>query len=392
MSRLWDIPVNWRESYSVTLTLKTEPITSRNRHEQRRAWRQTPRKQISHLATCPADRYRMLRRHMSGGQGGSFYVPDLSHVAFATVGASLSADRIAVEAIPYWAVAGAKVVLVSGSTIVLKTIDSIDGDEIVFEEMLTEPWPAGTKVTAALTAYAQTQVDTRAIGSSLVEFNVTFDVDAGSEVAKIPSDPTTLFNGREVFEMKPNWANPLALSFVSGREIVDYEIGRTASFLPSTFPEDQIKAGYLGRNSAEIEAIVDFFLRMMGQQDEFYMPTWMADIVPKASLVSGQATLTVAGTDFAAAYNDTVHKAVAVFLNDGTTLYRTVSSLAVVGSDSRLTMTSNWGANIPLSAIRMVSWMPVWRLLSDGLVLEFLTQSVAQTTLSMKTLEDLPGD
>ncbi|TIW05728.1 MAG: hypothetical protein E5V74_01690 [Mesorhizobium sp.] len=220
-----------------------------------------------------------------------------------------------------------------------------------------------------------------------MEATVTFEVQPGTEVPETPDAAGTIFNGREVFEMTPNWADPLSLSFVSGRESVDYEIGRTASFLPSTFPEDQLKANYVRRNGADIKTLRHFFLRMLGQQGEFYMPTLMRDIVPKSTLSSN--TLTVAGTDFAGAYNDTVHKAVAVSLNDGTKLYRKVSSLAVSGSDSLLTLASGWGSTIPLSAIRMVSWMPVWRLLSDGMVLEYLTQSVAQTSLSMKTLEDL---
>lgn len=387
MARLWDIPVNWRESYSVSLDVKTETITSRSRREQARAWRQTPRKQISHLITCSKERYLLLKQHMSAGQGGEFYVPDMSLVVYTTSGAPVSGDRITVDSVPFWAVAGAKAILMIPGLFVLKTVSSVDGNDIIFEEMFAETWSAGAKVVPALLSNAQTQVDSRAIGSSIVEATVTFEVQPGTEVPETPDAAGTIFNGREVFEMTPNWADPLSLSFVSGRETVDFDMGRTASFLPSAFPEDQLKANYVRRNSADIKALRHFFLRMFGQQGEFYMPTLMRDIVPKATLSSN--TLTVAGTDFAGAYNDTVHKAVAVFLNDGTKLYRQVSSLAVSGSDSLLTLATGWGSTIPLSAIRMVSWMPVWRLLSDGLVLEYLTQSVAQTALSMKTLEDL---
>ncbi|TPI86365.1 ribosomal protein L32 [Mesorhizobium sp. B2-8-9] len=392
MPRLWNLPVNWRESYSVTLTLKTEPITSRSRREQRRAWRQTPRKQISHLVTCPKERYLLLAQHMSAGQGGEFYVPDMSLVIYTTSAAPVTGDRLTVEEAPFWAVAGTKAILMTPGLFVLKTISSVDGSDIVFEEMFDEAWLPGAKIVPALLSHVQTQVDSRAIGSSVVELTVLIDVEPGTEVVETPDLPTTVFNGREVFELKPNWAEPLGLTFVSGRETVDYDMGRTADFLPSAFPEEQIKAAYLGRGLEEIKAIRHFFLRMMGQQDEFYMPTWMRDIVPKNALTSAGTTMTVAGTDFAAAYNDTVHKAIAVFLNDGTVRYRKVSSLAVAGSDSVITCVGTWGSNIPLTSIRMVSWMPVWRLLSDGLVLEFLTQSVAQTTLSMKTLEDLAGD
>lgn len=390
MARLWNIPVNWRESYSVSLDFKTETIPSRSRREQRRAWRQTPRKQIAHLITVAKDRYLTLKQHMSAGQGGEFYVPDLSLVVYTTSGAPISGDRVTVESVPYWAVAGAKAILISANLFVLKTVASIDGDDIVFEEMFAETWSAGAKIVPALLAHAQTQVDSRAVGSSVVEATVTFDVEPGTEVVETPDAAATIFNGREIFELTPNWAEPLNLSFVSGRETVDYDMGRTASFLPTTFPEDQLKAAYVRRGGADIKALRHFFLRMMGQQDEFYMSTLMRDVVPKSTLTSN--TLTVAGTDFAGAYSDTVHKAIAVSLNDGTKVYRQVSSLAPSGSDSLLTLASGWGGDIPLSAIRMVSWMPVWRLLSDGLVLEHLTQSIAQTTLSMKTLEDLTGD
>lgn len=393
MSRFWNLPVNWRKSYEVSLDFRTEILKSRSGKEQRRALRQTPRKTIEYLVTCTKERYRILAEHMAKGQGATFDVGDLSLAVTAPDGAPLSGDRIAVESVPFWATVGAMIVLTSGKQIALYTIASIEGSYLVFTGVLAEVWPAGTKVSPALSAYANESLSGRVHTENAVELAVEFKVNPGTDPVETPPAASTTFNGREVFTKKPNYGDAVTLGFVSGREQVDYGQGRIANYLPVKFPMETYKATYLGRDRADIDGIRQFFLRMKGQQGEFYMPTWMADIQPKQALVSSQTTLVVAGTDFANAYaGDTVHKALALYRTNGTVLYRQVSSVAVSGSDSLITCVGTWGSAIALTDIKMVSWMPVWRLASDGLTLEYVTDDVAQTVLAMTTLEDLTGD
>lgn len=398
MAKLWDIPVNWRQSYQVDLEFRTSILRSRSGREQRRALRQTPRKATSFLSLAATDKVGVLTtwdvaaRRITSGQGGDWEIGDFSLATVAPTGAPLGADRIAVESVPFWAIAGARVVLAAGKQIVAKTVLLIAGNDIVFDSLLAEAWPARTKVLPALAAHLATEIGVRTLSATAAELSVNFIVDPGTEIAETPPVASLIFNGREVFTKTPNWREPLSRNFVSGRESVDYGFGRTASFLPAKYPEMSQRAVYVGRDRADIDSLRHFFLRMKGQRGEFYMPSGTDDIRPKAALASADTYLTVAGTDFAAAFaTDTVHKAIALLLADGTTLYRKVASVAVNGSDSRLTCTTNWGADIALGNIRKLSWMPVWRLASDALALEFLTDGVAQTTLPMKTLEDLAG-
>lgn len=391
--RLWDIPINWRQSCQVTLEARTEILKSRSGREQRVALRQTPRKHLEFLVTCAKDRYRSLINHMAAGQGNIFDVGDFSTSTISSTAAVQGDDRITVESVPYWALNGRHVVLSAGAQIARYRVSYVDGSTLVLTSLLREAWPSGTQISAVVNGRLATGQSARAITNAVVEAVIAMDVDPGTEADETPPPPDVTFNGREVFLLKPNWGEPIALAFPSGSETVDYGQGRIASFLPVTFPQDTMRAVYIGRKRDEIDAIRHFFLRMMGQQGEFYMPSQMADIQPAAALVSAQNYLTVTGTDFAAVYgSDTVHKAIAVFLNDGTTIYRQVASVAPNGTDSRLTIVSTWGADIALDAILMVSWMPAWRLMSDSLTLEYITSGVGRTTLTMKTLEDLTGE
>jgi len=393
MTRFWDLAPNWRQSYEVTHEFRTDIITSRSGREQRNALRAEPRKSLSFLSTCSADRYRVMQRQVSVGQGTAWYVGDVTVAVHTADVVPAGADTVEVDDVPFWLVEDAPVVLVSGSLHVLATVSEIDGSEVTFDGAFDVAWPAGTAVVPACLAYLDVGLSGSVKTNNLVELMVNFTVDPGTGLVEPPSSPDVVFNGREVFLKRPNWRESVTSKLVSGREDLDYGRGPLAHFLPVEFPEGDLQATYVGKSVAEIEAIRKFFVRMKGQQGEFYMPSWMQDIEPKQDLVNGQATITVKGTEFADAYgDDTVHRALVVIKTDGTMLYRKVSAVAISGSDSRITCTTNWPSNIPLASISAVSWMPVWRLLSDSLTIEWVTSGVAQTVLNMKTLEDLPGE
>lgn len=395
MPRFWELAPNWREPYTVTHEFRTDIIESRSKREQRNALRAEPRKKLSYTITAPKDRYRTLLRSLAAGsrQGESWYVPEVTAGVPTDAVAAAGQATISPASTPFWMAAGRPVVLMDGTRHELAVIDSVSSGNLIMEDNFSAAWPLGTKIAPALTGYIATEIAGEGATNNLIEATVNFEIEVGLDVLETPAAATATFNGREVFLKKPNWKEGLADAYRSARESIDYGQGRLAHFLPAVFPTTIRKAAFLNRDIDEAEAIRQFFLRMKGQQGEFYMPSGQQDIVPVSALANGQATLTVAGIDFANAYeDDTVHRAVAVHLVDGTTLYRIVSDIAPLAGNSRITFTANWPSTIALADIVMVSWMPAWRLSSDAITFEWLTDSVCQVAITMQTVEDLAGD
>lgn len=107
------------------------------------------------------------------------------------------------------------------------------------------------------------------------------------------------------------------------------------------------------------------------------------------ALNAGANTLRVAGRDVFDAYEDSeVFTGIMVRLVDGTYIFKLVDSITLAGTDSLLHMTTNWAANVPLANIVMVCWMPVYRMATDLLTIEWLTGKSGQTQLTMQSLPD----
>ena len=395
MTNFWEISPNWRASWQATADFRTDILTSRSGREQRIALRTEPRRRMTWTITCTRDRYRTLLRLIDsvGSQGGDWYFAD--HVVSVAIASARPAGAFSVEvaSVPSWISPGKKVVLYADQRQELYTVDSISETTVVFLEEFPAVWPAHTKVLPARYGRLSSELSGEDHTNNTVEMAVTAELDPGIGVADIIDSAPVMFNGREVFTWKPNWRERVGSGFSAGRETVDYGSGRLAHYLPVAFSERNRRMVFVRKSVSEAEAMQQFFLRMKGQQGEFYMSTGADDVISMTDLVSGASTITVAGDMFAEAYSaDTVHKALAVYLLDGSVIYRTVSGITVVDGNSRVTVGAPWADTIPMESVIRISWLLVWRLLSDSMTTEWLTTTVAQVALNMKTLEDLPGE
>jgi len=286
---------------------------------------------------------------------------------------------------------GRKVVLSVRDLSELFTISAV-GVDLTFVETFTTDWPASTRVSLAQNAWIEVGSQSDIFTDNVAEMKLTFAIVPGSGPVEILESALTVFNDREVFLEKPNWGNTPENVFNAFRESVDYGKGRISNFVMADFLPIMRQSTYLSRDRAKLNSMRHFFLRQSGQQGEFYMPTWTQDIIPMSNLVSGGDTLVAEGIELHDAYHaDPAYHAIILFLTDGSVLIRLISEMGTSMGNSVLTMTQSWGSNILLAEIRMVCWLPLWRLASDALTIEWLTGQVGQTVLSMRMMKDMGG-
>ena len=392
MTRFWPFAPNWRNSVNANYEFRTTTLTSRKKREQRIALRNEPRMTFSFLTTVHRDAYQALVREVTQGANEDWWVMDPTTSVGISTGVPSGGDTVVPVAITSWMMVGRKVVLSAGSRLELFTVNGV-GATLSFEETFTAAWPAWTKVSLARRGWLTPTSSVVLPTNNTAEMTANIEVIPGLDPMEVPEEATEIFNGREVFLKRPNWQETPQDTLEAFREVVDYGKGRIGSFSMADFLPVTRRFTYLGKSRAELESIRQFFLRATGQQGEFYMPTWTNDITPKIALVSGQNTLRVAGSAFHDAYaEDTIHKALSVILTDGSMLFRTIASVTTDSGDSVLTLGADWPQDIQLPDIISVCWLPVWRLMSDTLSVEWLTDEKGQTVLTAKMLEDLPGE
>lgn len=389
---IWPFLPNWRrQPYSVTREYRTEIITSRSGREQRRAMRQTPRKRIEYLTGVKGDCLREFDREMVSAQREQRTIPE--RIRFVPIsGLGSGGTSVTIDPAPSWIVEDARLVLVNGADQSLRTVASVVGTTVTFDETEAVVWPAGTRLHPALDGYLDATIAAPLLSPrGVVDISVVFSVDPGSEPVEDEGTASTTLSGREVFLKRPNNWLPISLNRLQeGAQSVDYGFGRVTRFFPVGFSTRLWEGTYTGCDFDHADELRMFFARMKGRQGEFYMPTWQADLVPTAALTSAGTTITVSGTETDTTFSDnTVYKAIAVRKLDGTWITRTVTNIALSGGNSEITVGAAWGEDVALGNIDMVSWLPVWRFATDILTMEWPRITVAETRMSFQMLENL---
>lgn len=393
VATIWPFGPNIRRSpYQVIREYRTDIIVSRAGKEQRRALRQTPRKRIEYLTAQTEGCLREFDRSMVTAQRTLLAIAE--RVRFVTLASGLAggATSVIISPLPDWIEVGGKLMLYAPDRYGLRTVESVVGTIVTFEEFDALAWPAGTRLHPWLEGYLDTTISAPVVAArGVVEASVVFHIEPGSETEESAGAATTALNGREVFLTRPDKWEPIDLGRVQeGVGQVDYGFGRVKRFFPIEFATRMWDAQYTRCDSDHAESLRQFFTRMQGRRGEFYMPTWQEDLVPFAALTAAGTTITVEGTETDSVYSgDTVFNAVAVKLADGSWLCRTVVSIATSGGNSVLTVNAAWGQDVALADIVMVCWLPVWRFATDILTFSWPRDDVAQLTLAFQMLESL---
>lgn len=395
-ARLWPWVPNWGEGFEVTYEFRTEIITSDNGKEQRIATRQSPRKSMSFQSHVNENQFRIWSRQMTIWAGRSTIVPEFSKYVRLKYTAYNGQGFINVLEIPDWVAPEVVLVLIDGDRTLLRTIDEIDTDTntITFTSNIEGEWMADTKAMKGVAGRLSNETSATQYTNRLAVVDLDFNADPGVEAYPDPGAAPLTFNGREVLLKRPNWKDRLNPSYQSYLQQVDYGTGRIDNFLPITFNDKIHKANYVGKTIEETEEIERFLFRMLGQQGEFYMPTFTEDMVlkPDQTIPATTSNIRIEGPEFSRDMAlDTIYKDLIIFLEGGGYLMRRVQSIYEVddtyGNDSIVQVTTAFPSTITPDMIRQICWMPLWRLASDSMTFSFVTDTVCQFAMTMKTLE-----
>lgn len=394
-AKVWPFAPNWSSPYRITYEFSTEILTSWSGREQRIANRFTPRKAITYLTTLRGPALQRFKDLMWTWQDKAFVLPEETRKTRSIGSTPPGSTYMDISTpLPEWVTPGATVMLDSDTLREIRVIDSLVGNRVIFKSASATEWPAGTTVFYAVTGYFDTSLSSSRKTSDTVTLDLTMNVVPLSETFITFGAPGLSINGREIFDKRPNWSTDVAVTNQHDVQQIDYGRGPITRFSPIEFGTMLRKHIYLARNLSQADDMLKFFCRMAGQQGEFYAPTWEPDVVPKIAAPVGTSTLRVAGRDFYDAYtSSTVNKGLAVRMNDGSMVYRMIQSIDLVedleGQDSLITIVGTWNQVVSVGTIQYISWLLLWRFGTDSLTIEYLTDTVAQFQLTIRSLEDL---
>lgn len=381
---------NWASSVTVGYEFKTEIITSRDGTEQRRALRAEPRRKIEFSTLLHGQSLLSWKSRMASWQANSFIIPEVGRSVAIIDEIPAGSNTARVGAMPVWAWDGARVILSDGFTVkslVIKSVDTTLG-LIAFQSAVQTSFAIGSRITPTLFGRLEPTIRTNAFTNTTSQAQVAFSAYPGMQAPLDFGQPELGFSNREVLTIRPNWADGQQVDFIWDYDTIDYEIGRIRNYVPVKYGSTLTKPTFSGY-TARIDKLLQFFLRHKGQAKSFYFPTGGRDIELLQPVFGGSVTMTAASSNLADYIGSRVWRSICVRLNDGTLLTNRINSISPLGQNrTALSMDFPWPRSFSPDDVAVISWMPLCRFATDGMTIEYRTDSVAVVETAIKTLEE----
>ena len=392
-TKLWPFEHNWREDFQIAYEFSTEVHQSRNKNEQRVAWRQTPRKRIETRAFLHRHGLTIMQSLMARWGSRAFMVPQAHRKVRLGAAAIAGSVFFDVASVPTWLTAGAEIAITDGLNWEQVTVQSVAGNSVFLFSVLANNFPDTALVYYTTMCRLENEQSAVLRSDRLAERTLQFTELPGENHDEFILAAGTLFDGREFLPVDDhNWADDVDLSFGNTSDVVDFGLGVTDGMFPVPFNTRTSKLAFRTKTQSAAEELRSFFFRHRGQQKDFWVESITDDIPLKASLLTGATILRSGGRFIFDAFNGVdTHKALVFKMKDGSKAYFKIASMAVVasstGDETQITLSGSVGLTINANNVERVSWLFLSRFATDTLEQRWNTDQSCDMTLPTYTLE-----
>jgi hypothetical protein len=387
-ARLWPYAPDWSRGFAVTRSFSTDIFPARDGTEQRRATRHEPRLSARYRTLVTGADLRAAELHLRAWQNKPVVVPDFARWARLTGSSSAGATTLTISPMPAWIAADQPLVLCKAGIEEQVLVIGVVGSTVTLDDPLVNAWAIGDVVRPSLFGLFNAQTSSARLNGDAAAFDIGIDCYPGGEPPREVGTAWASLNSIEVFTPLPDYAGSPSVGHIWPIDQVDYGRGRTAQFRPVDFMARTLEAEFNGMPLAQAAQLEQFFDRMKGRRGAFYVPTWESDFVLAASATSGSSAFIASGSalfdDFGTTDYAAVNEGVAVFLTNGTVLYRRITAITASGSDSRVAVDSAWGVALSSATVARISRMVLSRFASDDMTTSWRTPLSASSRLSFQ--------
>lgn len=390
-NRVWGWPIQWAQGYEEELAFRTEIIVSRNGTEQRIGQRINPRVNYDYSVLLRGGNFRSAMTRIGKDQGKKFFVPHPREPV--TMSNNLPSVGLSFDVVgtpPRWLEPGVYVIFQSALGVTaLGVIIGVSGSTINLAAPVGKTFAAGTRVRLAVEGRFDGPSEFQMLTSNKASVNTKFTGDPVDTPHLTYGAAPVSLDGEEFFDLKPNWRAGLEIAFEQQLELLDLNRGATDALFPIAFSPRTQKHTYTARSTAELDRIVGLFYRSAGRRRRFLMPLWSDEIRPLGITFAGSTGITVLGSEFAETFSDGIYNRIVVRRRaDQADLILRVTSVTIDSAgNSVINVDEPTADDIIESEITSMNWIMPVRFASDRLTIGWLTDGVAEITITITTLE-----
>lgn len=390
------LPTEYEAPCKETLAFLTDVIESIDGTEQRLALRTNPRQIFEVTYRLDESERRQMQAMLMDWQSKTFGFP-LWHekvLTSAAVSAGATSYPITGGDDVDFRVGGTAVIITDELTFDVITITAKSDTSITASSGSVNGYPAGSTIMPMRAAVIQRAVPGNRAPNNLEDFKITFQVtenDTGALAGDTTPGFWSLYDSRVLFDDCNVTDGGMQESYFTRVYRVDGHTGIVTQSAAWDKNKRSSDKGFVARSRAEIIQLRKVMLALRGRQKAFWLPTFIEDLTPVATLSSGFSTMDVESVGYVRFIQDRNPKKVMriTFNNGDPDLVRVVQSSATISTTvERLTLDTTWPATYTVSEIDRIQFYELSRFNSDNVNIIYPRIGLAEVTMPVRTVFD----
>lgn len=360
-------PPDWSELVRERLEFRTDAIPAMDGSEQARRTRMTPRRRFEFTLQA-GNTARQALASLSWARGaGRVYLPLWTEGARLEAPLGAGADLVPVDVAGREFSDGAVAILVTDNPAdaELVQVDTIGAGYVQLAGATARAFPAGAFLHPVRRARFDSAVSLAAFNRALSYGRQRFLVD---EPNPFPAQaPATTYRGFPVLTTRPSYARDPETSLDRMAYRVDDDIGLINEHDDVGLPLYRQVHDWNLDGRAALNAWRGMVYALNGKRNSLWVPTWLDDLTPVASMTPSATAMRVAWSGYAAHVAQAINRRdVRVELTSGAVLYRRIVASVDNGDGTEtLTLDNGLGVAVAPHQVAQVSFMGLCRSDSD---------------------------
>ena len=385
----WTQPIQWADGFEEHYQFRTSIIPSVSGKEQRIAQRSAPRIRYKFNGFLRPSEFRRTSLLTAQNVGDLMYFPHPRDEVKLASGVSSGSNSIVLDRDVSWIEPGGTIFLVQGKLVAGAKVSGVSGRTLTLLDSVQKSYPEGTKVLRGVPGRWDSgpSVQARSSRAGIIPVQVSGDPIKNWHQDFPESFPVEM-DSREYFDFSPNWTRNGISKNEETWDNIDLGKGAVSRLFPVGFPVKILRFGFLLHTESRIQRVLGLYYRAKGRQKSWYIPSFLNDLTPVKGLSAQSNFFDLEGTDSIGVLADNPVFRRLRFLDGEGSFVRTVESVTEAAGRTRITLSENFPRNVSLSDLKMVSWVFRVRFETDALTLKWRTSTVAETVLTVRTVED----
>ena len=378
MSVLW--PYRPNGAVLERLEWLTDVLESDNGTEQRRRSRETPRRSFEYDFLLDERDRRAAENALYSAQASEILVPVWMDAESLESAASAAATTLPVTPDTRDYTAGNSIALISAGdpqNHEIAVIDTVGGSSITLTAGLAATWPAGTILVPLRPARLSDAISLARFTGASAYGRTRF---ACTDTSSYASASESTYRSYPVMTRRPNWSTDIGQDYQRKTRRVDSGIGAPSVTDFWSGPALLQRHTWLCDGRSEIDTLRQWLFARSGRLTAFWEPSWSIDLVPVATIGSGDTTIDVEHCGYSTHVAQALgRRDIRIETNAGTVYYRRISASAEVDATTeRLTISSALGAAVEVADVYSISYLRLARLDADAVEIAWHRWDVAE--------------